>query len=78
MAKTNRNSIFLGRKAYFPDWLYIMVLYINYYGFKKNQILTQNPKVLALVFTKKESLWQKLIETPYFLAVKPIFHISYT
>jgi hypothetical protein len=55
-----------------------MVLYINYYGFKKNQILTQNPKVLALVFTKKESLWQKLIETPYFLAVKPIFHISYT
>jgi hypothetical protein len=48
-----------------------MVLYINLYGFKKNQILAQNPNVLAFGFTKIVSLWQKLTKTSYFLIMKP-------
>jgi hypothetical protein len=30
VAETDRNSVFLGREAHIPDWLYIMVLYINF------------------------------------------------
>jgi len=33
VAKTDRNSVFLGRDIHIPDRLYIMVLYINFYGF---------------------------------------------
>jgi hypothetical protein len=31
-AKTNWNSVFLGREANIPDPLHIIVLYINFYG----------------------------------------------
>jgi hypothetical protein len=30
-AKTDRNSVFLGREAHIPNWLYIMVLYNFFY-----------------------------------------------
>jgi hypothetical protein len=54
VTKTNRNSIFLGREADILDWLYTIVLYKNFMGFlKKNQILAQDPKVLAFGFTEK-------------------------
>jgi hypothetical protein len=33
VAKTDGNSVFLGREAHIPDRLYIMVLYIGFYGF---------------------------------------------
>jgi hypothetical protein len=33
MAKTNQNSVFLGRKAHIPDRLHKMATYINFYGF---------------------------------------------
>jgi hypothetical protein len=35
------------------------------------QISDQNPKVFAFGFIEKGSLWQKLIETPYFMALYP-------
>jgi hypothetical protein len=42
------------------DRLYIMVMYISFYGFiKKIQILAQNPKVLAFAFTKKSRFLTK-------------------
>jgi hypothetical protein len=51
--KIDRNSVFLGRKAQILNRLHIMVSYISFYGLKKNQILAQNPKVLAFGFTEK-------------------------
>jgi hypothetical protein len=53
VAKTDRNSIFLGCDAHILDQLYIMVIYTSFYGFKKNHILAQNPKLLAFGFTEK-------------------------
>jgi hypothetical protein len=53
VAKTDRNSVFLDREAHIPDQLYIIVMYISFKGFKKNQILLQNPKVLAFNYTEK-------------------------
>jgi hypothetical protein len=50
-----------------------MVMYLRFYGFKKNQNLAQNPKVLAFGFTKNISLCQKLTETLYLLAMRHIF-----
>jgi hypothetical protein len=32
-AKIDRNSVFLGRDPHIADQLYIMVLYMNFYGF---------------------------------------------
>jgi hypothetical protein len=48
-------------------------MYKSFYEFKKNQILIQNPKLLASVLPKTTGLLQNLTETPHFLAVKPIF-----
>jgi hypothetical protein len=42
-------------------------------GFKKFQILAQNPMGLAFGFTENASLCQKLTETTYFLAIKSKF-----
>jgi hypothetical protein len=77
-AKTNRNSVFLGRKVQMSDHLHIMVSYICFYGFKNIKISSQNPKGLAFAFTKKASLRQKLTETLYFMVIIPIFWIGYT
>jgi hypothetical protein len=32
-AKTDRNSVFHSRDPHIPDWLYIMVPYMSFYGF---------------------------------------------
>jgi hypothetical protein len=53
VTKTNRNFIFLGREAHIPDRLYIMVMYIIFFVFKKNQFLAQNLKMLAFGFMEK-------------------------
>jgi hypothetical protein len=39
--KTYRNFIFLDRKAQIMDQLHIMVMYISFYGFKKNPLKIQ-------------------------------------
>jgi hypothetical protein len=67
VAKLYRNSAFLIREAHILDRLYIMVLHISFYMFKKNQILAQNLKLLALSFTKNEILWQKLYQNSAFI-----------
>jgi hypothetical protein len=33
MAKTDRNSVFLGRDPHILDRLYIMISYMSFYGF---------------------------------------------
>jgi hypothetical protein len=58
-AKTDRNSVCLGRNMQILDQLHIIVLYINFYGFKKNQISAQNPKGLVHRFTVKLELVAK-------------------
>jgi hypothetical protein len=40
-------------------------------GFEKNQIFTQNPKMLSYCFTENQQFGAKLTETPYFLVVTP-------
>jgi hypothetical protein len=58
VVKTYWNSLFLGCEAYILDRLYITVLYIYFYSFfKKNQILVENPNVLAFGFTENANLW---------------------
>jgi Fe2+ transport system protein FeoA len=47
-------------------------------NFKIFQFSDQNQKLLAFGFTENASLKQKRTEPTYFLAVKPIFQISYT
>jgi hypothetical protein len=42
-------------------------------GFKKIQIFTQNPQVLAYGFTETRLFGAKLSETLYFVVVTPIF-----
>jgi hypothetical protein len=51
---------------------------MSFYRFKKNQIFTQNPYVLAYDFTEIDSLRKKLTETLNFLVVRPIFWIGAT
>jgi hypothetical protein len=59
VAKTGRNSVFFGREAHITDRLYIMVHYIGFYIFKKNQNLAQNAKMLAFGFTEKHKFVAK-------------------
>jgi hypothetical protein len=33
--KTDRNSVFHGPDPHITDWLYIMVMYMSFYGFSK-------------------------------------------
>jgi hypothetical protein len=42
-AKTDRNTIFLGRDPNILDMLNIMVLRLSFYRFSKFSIFTQNP-----------------------------------
>jgi hypothetical protein len=44
-SKTDRNSVFVGHEVHILHLLYIIALYIIFYGLK-NQISDQNPKVL--------------------------------
>jgi hypothetical protein len=34
-AKTDRNSVFLSHDPHIADWLYIVILYMSFYRFKK-------------------------------------------
>jgi hypothetical protein len=75
LAKTDRNSVFLGRDPNISDWLYIMVSYMSFYGFfKKNQILAQNPWVLACGFPENHQFAAKTNRNSIFLGRDP--HIS--
>jgi hypothetical protein len=47
-------------------------------GYNFFKILDQNPKVLDFNLTENASFQKKLVKTPYFLLMKPIFWISYT
>jgi hypothetical protein len=53
LTKTDQNSVFIGHDAHILDRLYIMVLYLKFYSFRKFQILAQNSTVLAFGFTEK-------------------------
>jgi hypothetical protein len=76
--KTDRNARFLGHKSQILDWLHILILYISFYGFKKFKFWLKIQRGYPSVLLKNVGLWQKLIETLYFLVVNPIFWIGYT
>jgi hypothetical protein len=69
-AQTGLNSIFLGRKAQILDWLHIIVWYISFYRFLKNQISAQNPKVVTFGFTEKHHFAIKTDQNSIFLIRK--------
>jgi hypothetical protein len=62
-----RNSVFLGREAHILRQLHIMVQYVNFYGFLKNQILAQNQYVLSFGFHEKRLLVAKTNQNFIFL-----------
>jgi hypothetical protein len=74
--KINRNSIFLGRKSYIPDWLYIMMVYISFYRFFSSNFGSKS-KVLGFGLTKNMTVcgknWSKVCISwsynPYFGSV---------
>jgi hypothetical protein len=51
-AKTDRDSIILGRDPHIVDRLYITYPFMIFKGFKKTQIFAQNPYMLAYGFIK--------------------------
>jgi hypothetical protein len=51
-AKTDRNSVFLGRDTHIVNQLSITVPYFNFYDFWKFPIFARNPWVLAYGFTE--------------------------
>jgi hypothetical protein len=73
VAKTDRNFIFLGRKAQIPNWLQNMFPYISFYGLIFFKIFAQNSNEVAFRFTEKHQFAAKTDQTPYFLLVKPKF-----
>jgi hypothetical protein len=71
-AKTDRNSVFLGRDPRITNGLSITVPYFNFYGFWKNSHFCSKCKGVSLWLYRNMPVWgQKLIETPYFLIVTP-------
>jgi hypothetical protein len=50
--KTVQKSVFQPREIHIPSRLEVFVLYINFWGFEKYRISTQNPKGLDFDFTK--------------------------
>jgi hypothetical protein len=59
VAKIDQNSIFLGREAHIPEWVYIMVLYINFYEFLKNSNFGSKSKDVSLQFYRKTAVFGK-------------------
>jgi hypothetical protein len=77
-AKTDRNSVFLGRDPRIVNRLSITVSYFNVYGFSKISHFCSKSIGVSLRFYRKLSVWgQKLIETPYFSIVSPVLRIGY-
>jgi hypothetical protein len=76
-AKTDRNSVFLGRDTHIVNRLSITVPYFNFYGFWKISDFCSKFMGEHTVIPKIASLGQKLTETPYFLAVTPVLRIGY-
>jgi hypothetical protein len=52
-ATTYRNYVFLGREAHILDWLYIIALYRNLYGFFKISNFGSKSKHFSLRFYQK-------------------------
>jgi hypothetical protein len=73
-AKTDRNSIFLGRDPRIANWLSIMVPYFNFTGFEKIHIFARNPWVLAYGFTENCQFGAKTDRNYVFLGRDP--HIA--
>jgi hypothetical protein len=76
-AKTDRNSVFLGRDPRIANLLSITVPYFNFYGFWKISQFCSKSMGVHTVLPKIASLQQKLIETPYFLVVTPVLRMGY-
>jgi hypothetical protein len=72
--KTGRNSVFFCCDTHILNRLYIMVPYMSFYGFKKNQNFTQNTCVFVYGFTVNRQFAAKTAQTSVFRGLVP--HIS--
>jgi hypothetical protein len=77
MTKIDQNSVFLGRGTHIPNQFYIMVIYINFYILFKILNFDSKSKGDSFRVYQKMRACEKMIETPYFLIVKPIFWIAF-
>jgi hypothetical protein len=57
-AKTDWNSVFIGRDPYIVDRLYIIALYIHFMDFKKSNFCSKSI-VVSLRFYRKSPVWGK-------------------
>jgi hypothetical protein len=71
MAKTDRNSIYLGRGPYIPDRLYIMVMYLSFYRFLKNLKFGLKFKGVSLRYYRKHWFVPKTDRNSVFLGRDP-------
>jgi hypothetical protein len=58
-AKTDQNSIFLGRDPHILKQLYIMVLHMSFYGFWNFSIFCSKSIGVSLQFYRKSLVWVK-------------------
>jgi hypothetical protein len=58
-AKTDRNSVFLGRDRRIANWLSVTVPYFNFYGFWKISHFCSKSKGVSLRFLRKLLVWGK-------------------
>jgi hypothetical protein len=70
-AKTDRNSVFLGRDPRIANRLSTTFSYMNLYVFKKIHIFDQNPRVLAYGFTENCQFGAKIDRNSVFLGRDP-------
>jgi hypothetical protein len=70
-AKPDKNSVFLGRDPHILDQLYILVSYMSFYGFEKNQSFAQNLKVLDYGFSESRQFAAKIDRNSVFLGYEP-------
>jgi hypothetical protein len=75
VAKTDRNSVFLGHETYISDQLDILVPYINSYRFSNLSNFVSKFEVLAFDFTEKRQFMRKTDRNSVFLDRKA--HILY-
>jgi hypothetical protein len=55
--KTERNLVLLGRDPHIPNWYYIMVPYMSFYGFSKFSNFRSKSVGVGLLFYPKSSVY---------------------
>jgi hypothetical protein len=82
VTKTKWKFVSLGYETHITNWLYIMVMYINFYRFWKFKNFGSKSKCVSLLFYRKTQVcdknWQKLhISWSWILYSRLVIHNGY-